>query len=251
MHRFFIDQMAEVGELIYFGVEQGHHVKRVLRLREGAEICAFNGQGWACRARLVETAAEETAAVVLEILTDDRESPLRIVVAQGLAKGERMELVLQKSVELGAAGFQPFYSRFSVVELSPERAAKKCQRWQSIAREACKQCRRNVVPPVAAPVVFSQLLERSSGQPTVLLYEQERAQSFKKLLQEKKSEWLGLDQTVHLVVGPEGGFAVEELEQARQAGWFCVGLGPRILRTETAGLAALAAIMYEFDAWEG
>ncbi|MDO4539649.1 MAG: 16S rRNA (uracil(1498)-N(3))-methyltransferase [Syntrophomonadaceae bacterium] len=245
MHRFFMAKIAEKGQPIIFDREQSRHIRKVLRLRGGTEIEAFDGQGGVCRAVLRDVNAEKIIAEVTELLHEERESPLKVILCQGLAKGERMDTILQKAVELGAAGFQPFISRHAVVELSGERAEKKMRRWQSIVLEACKQCRRNTIPPVAELLGFNALLNVIGAQPAIMLYENETARSLKQVLQQQREDWRG--QSLYLIVGPEGGFAPEEAELAQARGIHLAGLGPRILRTETAGPAALAAIMYEFD----
>lgn len=245
MHRFFIESIEAAGKTLVFDPVQSRHIRQVLRLRAGEQVTAFDGKGGVCQAKLNDVRAERVTATVIEWRREEYESPLKVVLCQGLAKGERMDTILQKAVELGAAGFQPFASRYAVVELSGERAEKRVRRWQSVAREACKQCRRSVVPPVEPPLSFSALLQLIDRQPALMLYEHEAQHSLKQVLQRHRAAWQG--QTLHVIIGPEGGFAPDEAEQARASGIHRVGLGPRILRTETAGPAALAAIMYEFD----
>ncbi|HPF21127.1 MAG TPA: RsmE family RNA methyltransferase, partial [Syntrophomonas sp.] len=130
------------------------------------------------------------------------------------------------------------------VKLEKERALKKQERWRVIAREACKQCRRSRIPEVYPPLSLVSLLEIIDAQPAIMLYENEKQQGFKELLKEKRPFLLG-EQELFLIIGPEGGFAETEVEQARSQGVMTAGLGPRILRTETAGLAALTIVLYE------
>jgi 16S rRNA (uracil1498-N3)-methyltransferase len=209
-----------------------HHAERVLRLAPGESIVLFDGQGGECAATLLALGRAPMARVGprLEV---EREAPLRVTLVQALASGDKMDWVVQKAVELGVAAIQPVAAERAVLKLSGERAVKRVAHWQQIAVAACEQCGRNRVPPVAevrdlaavlaAPAVGMRLILAPGG----ALRLDAAAQP---------------EGPVTLLVGPEGGWSPGELALAERAGCMPLMLGPRVLRTETAGLAALAAI---------
>lgn len=216
---------------------QSHHVARVLRLGAGDALTLFTGDGWEYATRIEGVAKPAVTVRILGRQRVERESPLPIVLGQALSSGERMDYTVQKAVELGVAAIHPLASRRGIVRLSPERAAGRVSHWQAVAIAACEQCGRNRIPQVA-PVAalapwLAQCRARGGGALPVLLSPQAEA---------------GLGDLprpaggVLLLAGPEGGWAPEEEEAARRAGFAAVRLGPRVLRTETAALAALAAM---------
>jgi 16S rRNA (uracil1498-N3)-methyltransferase len=210
----------------------------VLRLGEGATLEVFDGTGRAFEARVLQVDAQE----VRLSLGPARSAPPRraVSVLQGLPKGDKLEWVLQKGTELGAAAFYPVDTARSVVKLEPRRAAERTARWQKIVEEAARQCRRNDVPPVHAP---QPLLEAARalapGTALLVLDEEETAVPLGEAFRS-----CAPGAPVALVVGPEGGLAREEVAALGQLGARGVSLGSRILRTETAALAALAVMAH-------
>jgi len=178
----------------------------------------------------------------------ESEPALKLYLAQGIAKGEKMDTIIQKSVEIGVAAIYPVSCERSVVRLAVDKAEKKVHRWQSIAREACKQCRRNLIPEVIPVMNFTSLLEEIGDKPAIMLYENENQTSLKSLLKSQLREING--QEIFLLIGPEGGFSPQEVETANRKGIYTASLGPRILRTETAGLVAASIILYEYGDME-
>jgi 16S rRNA (uracil1498-N3)-methyltransferase len=207
-----------------------------LRLRPGDAVTLFNGDGHESPAVLTAIGKRGVVAAVRERRAVDRESPLEVRLAQGVCAGDRMDLVLQKATELGVAMIQPVVTARSIVRLSSERQERRETHWQNVVIAACEQCGRNVVPPVkpslgfgeffagllAAPAAGTRVLLAPDGEATV--------------------RSLAPQPPVTVLIGPEGGLAPEEREIALAAGFVTMRLGPRVLRTETAPLAALAAL---------
>lgn len=222
--------------------DDAHHITRVLRLNVDDRIECVDPEGCVYLVRIKKTGPEVVGAVD-ERLPVHQESPLVITLWQGLAKGDKMDLVIQKAVELGAAEIVPFTSRYTVVKLEEKKAKTRRERWQRIALEAAKQCGRTRVPEVSRLHSFAELAanvqqRQSEGELVVLAYEAERDQGLKDLQ--------GKPARVSVIVGPEGGFSPEEAETLQSAGAQAVTLGPRILRTETAGLVLLSIIGYKW-----
>ena len=177
-----------------------------------------------------------------EILRETHEPDVRISLLQGLAKGEKMELIIQKAVEIGVVEIFPLAMDHSVVVLDRSKAGKKTERWQKIAEAAAKQSKRDVIPAVHEVMKLSQVLQEEKWDLLVIAYESENRISLKEVLQAHKNA-----KSIGVIIGPEGGLSNEEVKAAQEAGGIAVSLGRRILRTETAGLVAAAAILYETD----
>jgi 16S rRNA (uracil1498-N3)-methyltransferase len=210
-----------------------HHAERVLRLAPGDALTLFNGQGGEFPARLIAL-GKAAKAELRAHLPGERESPLAITLVQSLASGDKMDWVLQKAVELGASKIVPVASSRSVVRLSGERAEKRVEHWRQIVASACEQCGRNRLPEVAE---LKSLLSHMAQAPDT--------GTQRLILAPGSASRLGdfpRPQAVELLVGPEGGFTEDEVLAAEVAGYRAIRLGPRILRTETAGLAALTAL---------
>ncbi len=234
--RLFVEQAPAVGyRMVLDGAVRKH--ARVLRLDTGDEAVLFDGRGGAWRARVTSTTHRTMDVQVIAEVVDDVESPLGITVAQGLARGSKLDEVIRHGCELGVTRFVPV-----LCERSTKRAGND-ERWQRIATDAARQCGRNVVPEVsevvpleawlADPPAGLRLLLSASGGVTAPLADVLPAD---------------LDEVV-VLVGPEGGFEPVEIEAARRAGFEVVGMGPRVLRTETAALAAVAAIQFARGDW--
>jgi 16S rRNA (uracil1498-N3)-methyltransferase len=233
--RFYCPFPLAPGAVVDLPPEAAHHAMRVLRLDDGDPVDLFDGRGGEWRGRLQRSG--KTLAVALEFFTaDEREPPLRICIAQALPAADKMDWIIQKGVELGAAEIRPVIARRSVVRLSGERMERRSQHWQNVAIAACEQCRRNRVPRVAPPVDLAQFLAEPAMHNDMRLMLAPGAGS--RLVQAERPP-----AGVTLLVGPEGGFEDGELAAAATAGFRPVSLGPRVLRTETAALAALAAML--------
>lgn len=233
MPRFYLNDSLNAGEVINLSDNIVRHLN-VLRLKNGETIILFNGNGKAYPARLLELEKRRARAEILAEETVNNESALKITLIQSVSSGERMDFTLQKSVELGVAEIQPVISERCVVRLDGERADKRVARWQDIVISACEQSGRNVVPKVWPLMPYQEALRRLPAHPTKLLMSLNRAQTLKQI--RPTSDGL------IFMVGPEGGWTDKEEQQAFDAGFQSVTLGPRVLRTETASLAAIAAM---------
>jgi len=236
MPRFYCDQPLAIGRLIELPAETARHAIGALRLRAGEAVTLFNGDG-AEYAGTLEHQGKGAAVRLTGRAQPQRESNLHVTLAQGISSGERMDLTLQKSVELGVAAIQPLMMRRSVVKLSGEKTEKRLRHWRGVVIAACEQCGRNVIPPVAEIQDFMPWLHLTKSQadaPQRYLLDPEAETSLRDLPAPAGP--------ILLLAGPEGGFDPAERNAAVAAGCQRVRLGPRILRTETAALAAIAAM---------
>lgn len=231
MHRFHCSLPLAVGQLVALPDPVARHAVGVLRLRGGQAVTLFNGDGREY-AGVLELRGKGAAVLLRGEGAPQRESPLRVVLAQGISSGERMDLTIQKSVELGVAAIQPLVMRRTIVKLSGDKLERRRAHWQAVAISACEQCGRNLVPEVAPILEFSAWLKEWDG--AGLLLDPEAPAVL--------GDLAAPSGPLTLLAGPEGGFDAPERAAAGRAGFQAVRLGPRILRTETAALAALAAL---------
>lgn len=244
MHRFFVLPEMIKGSMIEIDKEQAHHIEKVLRLKPGASLVLFDGLGneYICKLH-----SHKDGLMLAEIEKQyflSNEPSTKVILAQAIAKGEKMDYVIQKAVEIGVTTIIPFLSERTVVTLTDQKAAQKITRWQTIAREACKQSRRNVIPEVKPVMIFQQLITSlQHDQFAIMLYEGEEQIGLKDVLKEHKGDLLR--QSITIIVGPEGGFSAAESRLAQDNSIKLVTLGSRILRTETAGLVAASILLYE------
>ena len=232
--RFYIPLPLTVAATLALPEAAAHHAARVLRLRSGDVVTLFNGQGGEYGARVQAIGKHEVTVHVEQHDPVERESPLAVTLVQALSSGERMDLTIQKAVELGVTRIVPVESERCVVRLHGERAAKRVEHWRQIVIGACEQCGRNRVPEVAAISALSAWLAGVSGNTQRWLLSPAGGTA----LRDQPRPERPLD----ILVGPEGGFTGAEIEAAQRAGFAPLRLGPRILRTETAAPALLAAI---------
>jgi 16S rRNA (uracil1498-N3)-methyltransferase len=231
--RFYLDQPLAPGARFSLPPGPARHAARALRLAVNDAITLFNGRGGEFAARIERIHRDDVAVSVSGFADVERESPLRVMLAQGISSGERMDYTLQKAVELGVAAIQPIAARRSVVKLAGERADRRVVHWQGVVASACEQCGRNLVPVVAPPLPLAQWLGQQQGGRLLFLSPLAEA-PLAELPPPAAPDWL--------VAGPEGGFEADEIAALHAAGATPVRLGPRVLRTETAALAALAAM---------
>ena len=229
-----------VGARIALADSAARHAVRVLRLGIGDTVTLFDGRGgeYDCRIESCGRPRDDQTVVNVSAWRDvERESPLDLTLVQALQAGEKMDLTVQKAVELGVGRIVPVTTRRSVVRLDGERAAKRVAHWRAVAASACEQCGRNRVPEVETLAGLNAWLGRPVSPPPVRLMLDPAAQTGFDSLPVPT-----LGQRIELLIGAEGGLSEDERHCARAAGFSAVRLGPRVLRTETAGLAALAAI---------
>lgn len=233
MPRFYVDFALSPDSVVELPDNVVRHLN-VLRVKNTEEIVLFNGNGKAYPA-LPEVLEKRRASVrILREEATDNESPLNITLVQAVSSAERMDFTLQKSVELGVAEIRPVISERCVVRLSGERAEKRVARWQEIVVSACEQSGRNIVPKVLPLTTYAQALQQLPQETTKLLMSLNRAQKLRDVQPQSGK--------VVFMVGPEGGWTEKEEQQAFDVGFQSVTLGKRVLRTETASLAAIAAM---------
>ncbi|MEO2074511.1 MAG: 16S rRNA (uracil(1498)-N(3))-methyltransferase [Bacillus sp. (in: firmicutes)] len=246
MQRYFVKQRANDDRFL-IDEEDRHHIVKVMRMQIGDQIICVDPKGKQAVCRLAEITDERVVADVVQWKEESPELPIRITIASGLPKGDKLEWIIQKGTELGAHQFLPFSAARSVVKWDEKKAAKKIERWQKIAKEAAEQSHRAVMPEIISPMTFKALLEKSKDyQYKLAAFEDEsrkgEASLFASTLKQMKK-----GESLLLVFGPEGGLANEEVQLLKDHGFGLCGLGPRILRTETAPLYTLAAISYHYE----
>jgi 16S rRNA (uracil1498-N3)-methyltransferase len=232
--RFYTDALLRAGGVTELPEDAAHHAVHVLRMRAGEALTLFNGRGGEYGGRV---AAIERLRITVDVLAYrqvERESPLAVTLVQGVSAGEKMDFTLQKATELGVAALQPVVAARSLGRIAGERAAQKRAHWQRVVIAACEQCGRNRVPQVLAPVPLEEYCRRAVPGTGLLLSPEAQLG-----LREAASRLRG---AALLAAGPESGFTPAEEAMLAQAGYVPVRLGPRVLRTETAALAALAAL---------
>ncbi len=238
--RFFVTEECISGDLIILESSDAQHVSRVLRMVPGDEITVCCGNGWAYHCALDHVGKNDVTARILSREPFDNEPSVFITVYAGVSKGDRFDYLIQKCVECGVSHIVPFLSQHCVVRLEGKDMEKKQQRYARIALEASKQCQRSRVTTVGPILSYAEVLKAAAEQDCKLfLYEKERQKSLSNVLRDAQGTRYAV------VTGPEGGFSSKEAELAVQAGLQCVSIGPRILRCETAPVAAVCAIMYE------
>lgn len=231
--RIYLPAAIECGSNITLPDELGHYVVNVLRLKSGAAITLFNGQGGEYVGVLSRVEKRRVEVKVEEYLSKDVESPLDITLAQGVSRGERMDYTLQKVVELGVTKIIPLITERTVVNIKGDRRIKRREHWQGVVKSACEQSGRNIVPEVEELATMDDWMQKQGAGLQLVLHHRTKQ---------------GLNAMAYqggpitLLIGPEGGLSQGEIEFAQDKGFIPVCLGPRVLRTETAAVAALAAM---------
>lgn len=239
MRRFFLK--TPLADEMIIGEQDAHHISKVLRLQVGDSIVVVAPDGQAGTAKIKELAADQVKLLLQGVLKEEKEAPIHVYLAQGLPKSDKMDYIIQKAVELGVTAVYPIEMDHCVVQYDNAKKNTRRERWQKISVEAAKQCGRTVVPSVE-PIqglagLFASLPD---GVVVIMLYEGQASQGLKQALAEKPAT------SYLLLVGPEGGFSDKEVAICNEYGASIVTMGPRILRTETASLAGVAMIMYEY-----
>lgn len=244
MHRFFVDNLSGASDNIIITGSDVNHIKNVLRLKIGEHIMISDGSGTDYECSISDIGSDMVTADIEDVFKNAAELPVKITLFQGMPKSDKLELIIQKAVELGVYEIVPVITKRTVVKIDDKKVDKKLDRYNGIAESAGKQSGRGIVPVVKPFISFKQALEYAKTLDMNLIpYEEARGMEYSreviKDIHGKKS--LGI------FIGPEGGFAKEEVDMALDMGAKCITLGNRILRTETAGLAILSIIMFEVD----
>ena len=232
--RIYTRQFLATGQVIELDDAAARHVGLVLRMKAGQPLTLFNGEGGCFSAIITQSSKRSVSVELTEFHAEEKESPLNVHLAQSISKGDRMEYAIQKATELGISEITPIYSEHGDIRLKAERAEKKQQHWQQVAISACEQCQRNHVPVIHAPVSIDQWLQQIEADLKLVLHHRT----------ERKLSGYDKPDTIALLIGPEGGLSAAEIAQAEQQGFNALALGPRVLRTETAPVAAMSVLQY-------
>ncbi len=247
MQRYFIPKSNWRDNTVIITGDDVHHMLRVMRFRDGDKIICNHPDGQAAICKIHPQDHDTVVADIIEWLDESGELPVHVTIAQGLPKGDKFDLILQKGTELGAAGFIPFQSERSIVIWDKKKAEKKYQRFAKIVKEASEQSHRNRIPEIHALVNMNGLVELSHHYDVLLFPFEEEAktddyQSFANIVKQMEP-----NQRILVCIGPEGGFSDGEAAALKTNGFSPVRLGPRILRTETASLYVLASMSYHLE----
>ncbi len=238
--RVYIDSVLTAGSVVELARDSASHLAKVLRVRSGDELVLFNGDGREFHGAIESVRGSRVLASVGEGRPVDRESTLAVTLVQSVPRGDRMDFIVQKATELGVSRIVPILSQRSVVRLDARQSESKIAHWRAVAVSACEQCGRNRLPAIdAAQPLLDYLGASAPGEGPRLVFESDPGS------QEREANQGSLH-AAEIAIGPEGGFGSDELEAFRVAGFFRVGLGPRVLRTETAAIAALVWLQTRF-----
>lgn len=212
------------------------HVARALRMQVGDELVLFDGSGAQYPATITSVTKKHVLVALGEKQSVNKESPLAIHLGIAISRGDRMDLVIQKATELGVTELTPLFTERVEVKLNRERSAKKLRHWEAVAISACEQCGRNTLPRIHSPLPLTQWLENTAADLKLVMHH--RAVNAAEVVEHPA--------TIALLIGPEGGLSQEEIDSAEVAGYRALQLGPRVLRTETAPLAAIAILQSQW-----
>jgi 16S rRNA (uracil1498-N3)-methyltransferase len=246
VQRYFVKQRANENSFVIDG-DDHHHIVKVMRMEIGDKLICVDPNGETAVCEIAKITDEQVVADVVQWKDEKSELPISITIASGLPKGDKLEWIIQKGTELGAHEFIPFAARRSVVKWDDKKAAKKIERWQKIAKEAAEQSHRGVVPEIISPLNFKALIEKSKNFNYKLVAFEEESRSGETTNFSSTLQAMNQGDSLLIVFGPEGGLTEEEVQVLKENNFALCGLGPRILRTETAPLYALAAVSYHFE----
>jgi 16S rRNA (uracil1498-N3)-methyltransferase len=235
--RVYVEETLSAGKSCVIEGSAANHIMRVLRLRDGDALTLFDGRGGEYGARITGFRKDSVQTEVQEHRDVERESLLHLTLAQGISRGERMDWVMQKATELGVARIVPVITERTMVKLDERQSARKIEHWRAIVIAACEQSGRNRVPEVAAPRAFHELLRKGDADGQKLLLSP---------IGDLSARDLALTGRALLLVGPEGGLSPDERDLAVGDGFRQVRMGPRVLRTETAAIAALTILQHDY-----
>jgi 16S rRNA (uracil1498-N3)-methyltransferase len=247
MQRYFVkNEQFTDNKAVVIG-DDARHIARVMRMSKGDKVICCNEKGQSSLCEIEDISDDEVNLRVVEWLDEAKELPIEVTIANGLPKGDKLELVIQKGTELGASAFIPFMADRSIVKWDSKKGAKKVERWSKIAKEAAEQAHRTKVPEVLEPASLRELLQKSEAYDyKIVAYEEEAKLGEKSNLASVLSN-IEQGQSLLVVIGPEGGLSDNEVESFKDNGFVICGFGPRILRTETAPLYVLAAVSYHTE----
>jgi 16S rRNA (uracil1498-N3)-methyltransferase len=240
MRYFFIEQPAVGDPQLLITGSDARHIRTVLRLKSGDKIGLFDGQGFEYQARIVAVSAGRVEVSVLQRFPATAESPVQITIAQAFLKEKKMDRLVRQHTELGISKWIPFFAKRSVPRPSKKNLSARMERWKKIAKETLKQCKRGCVPQIGETATFEEVLNQSQACDIKIAFWENESEPVNAPLPESELQI----EKIFVLLGPEGGFTAEEIEQARDRGFVTATLGPRILRAETASLAACVLLQY-------
>jgi 16S rRNA (uracil1498-N3)-methyltransferase len=243
MRHFFIDPSPTTNSVVAIQQSEAHHIKNVLRLKPGDHIRLFDGTGFEYEAVIRKMSAAKVDVEILSKVRATQRPGTQIMVAQAFLKEKKMDDLVRKLCELGVARWIPFFSQRSIARPDPSRLAGRTRRWHRIAAEALKQCRRIDLPEIAGALSFEEVLDFSKTCDLNIVFWENKATPLSKGIESNEKH---PNKKILLMLGPEGGFTRQEIELAEHSGFIVAGLGPRILRAETATLAAVTLVQYLF-----
>lgn len=248
MQRYFIDEVKEnLLENVQITGDDVHHISRVLRMQPGNRVICCTKDGFEATCEITEITNALVNCFILEWKMVNHELPVKVTIASGLPKGDKLEWIIQKGTELGASSFIPFNAARSIVKIEQKKISKKLERWSKIAKEASEQSYRNIIPTVTEPCRLDELVNQANSYDVkIVAYEESAKQGEKKNLAKALGE-LNEGGSLFAVFGPEGGLTEQEVAKLEESGFLICSFGPRILRTETAPLYLLSAVSYYFE----
>lgn len=247
MQRYFVKASGWSDPDVTITDDAIHHITRVMRMEYGDKIICNHPEGKAAICVIKTMTEERIVTEIVEWQNQTVELPVRVTIAQGLPKGDKLELILQKGTELGAAAFIPLQAERSIVKWDNKKASKKNERFKKIIKEASEQSHRTLLPKMEKVASLHDVITMSASFDHKLVAYEETARDFPTKKLSHFYNQMVASQQVLLCIGPEGGFSEKEIKELHNAGFQSVRLGPRILRTETAALYALASISYHFE----
>jgi 16S rRNA (uracil1498-N3)-methyltransferase len=248
LQRYFIEEeKANIESRVRIIGDDVHHISRVLRMQPGSKVVCCTKDGFEALCEITEITNDLVECFILEWMTENHELPVKISIASGLPKGDKLEWIIQKGTELGASSFIPFNAARSIVKLEPKKVGKKLERWQKIAKEASEQSYRNKIPTVCEPCRFDELIKQAKNYDVKIVAYEESAKQGEKSNLARALNNLQDGQSLLAIFGPEGGLTEGEVSMLEEEGFILCSFGPRILRTETAPLYLLSAVSYYFE----
>lgn len=244
MQRYFVNDEQWIKDEVIITDDDYHHMTRVMRMKIGDKVICNHPTGKSATCQINAINDKEVMLTVIDYLDETTELPVKVTIAQGLPKRDKLEFVLQKGTELGASRFLPFEAARSVTKWNKKKGKSRLKRFRKIVKEASEQSHRQLLPEVDEPKSIAQLIEASDGYDVKIVAYEEEAKT-----NELKTAFdsLGHGDKMIVCIGPEGGFSKDEIELLKEHGFQSVRLGPRILRTETASLYVLASLSYHFE----
>ncbi|MDF2607426.1 MAG: rRNA ((1498)-N(3))-methyltransferase [Bacillales bacterium] len=248
MQRYFIANEQLINNTITLHSDDAHHVKNVMRFRIGDNIICTNENEQTFKCEILELNSDMVKVRIIEELKEDRELPVKVTIAQGMPKGEKLELVLQKGTELGLTSYIPLKTKRTIVKFDDKKEKKKIERWEKILKEAAEQSYRSKIPTIESPMNLKELVSFSSEYTYKLVaYEETAKKSEEKSNLKYVLNNVNNGDSILAVFGPEGGLDEDEVSFLEKNGFITCALGPRILRTETAPLYLLSAVSYQLE----